>query len=81
MKGKLKNNPESFFVSDRVHCHPDIVSTLDLSDKALTDTRIPTYEELYPVNWAGVGGKEEMHNNNVLNILTWLRGENDLVSL
>ena len=92
VKGKLKNNPESYFVSDRVQCisgNPDIVSALDLSDilsrldlsKDVTDTRMPTYEELYPANWAGDRAKEEMHKKVVLNILSWPRGENNLVSL
>ena len=74
----------------RVRClstHPDIVQSLDLTtlmasidlSKDEEETKLPTYEQMYPDNWAGDKVVEGIHKEAVLKILSWPRDENNKV--
>ena len=48
-----------------------LLSRLDLSKDVDKDTKHPTYDELYPDNWAGDTEKEEMHKNTFRKMINW----------
>ena len=57
----------------------DLLSRLDLS-KGVSDTRIPTYEDLYLANWFTDRHTQLKHQEAVTKILNWPRDDNNRVS-
>ena len=48
-----------------------LLSTLDMADSLARMARMVTYEELYPVGWAGNKGAERRHRDAVYKITNW----------
>ena len=48
----------------------DLLSRLDLS-KDISDTRMPTYEDLYPEGWLSNRESQEKHQEIVRKIVNW----------